>query len=174
MQRCFDYHFHSFYFIFFCFSKAVKSLMRVECKCHGLSGSCTVKTCWMKMAPFREIGNRLKERFDGATKVIARNDGHSFMPEILSIKQPTRHDLVYTEDSDDFCRFNAKTGSLGTVGRECNATSISIDGCDLLCCNRGYDHKIVREKVNCRCMFKWCCEVKCSSCIERREVSTCK
>ncbi|XP_055296358.1 protein Wnt-1-like isoform X2 [Sitodiplosis mosellana] len=153
---------------------AVKNLMRVECKCHGLSGSCTIKTCWMKMAPFRDIGSRLKERFDGAAKVIARNDGHSFMPEIPSIKQPTRHDLVYTEDSSDFCRFNAKTGSLGTIGRECNSTSAAIDGCDLLCCNRGYDHKIIREKVNCRCMFKWCCEVTCSTCIERREVNTCK
>lgn len=154
--------------------QAVKSLMRLECKCHGLSGSCTIKTCWMKMAPFREIGMRLKDRFDGAAKVIARNDGHSFMPEGLTIKPPTRHDLVYTDDSNDFCRANHKTGSLGTVGRECNATSQGVDGCDLLCCNRGYEHRVVREKVNCRCMFKWCCEVTCSTCIEKRDVNTCR
>ncbi|XP_031623303.1 protein Wnt-1-like [Contarinia nasturtii] len=153
---------------------AVKSLMRIECKCHGLSGSCTMKTCWMKMAPFRVIGEKLKEKFDGAAKVIAGNDGHSFMTEIQSIKQPTRHDLIYTDDSPDFCKFNPKTGSLGTFGRECNKTSVGLDGCDLLCCNRGYDYKIIREKINCRCMFKWCCEVTCSTCIERREVNTCK
>lgn len=126
------------------------------------------------MPPFREIGNRLKERFDGAAKVIARNDGHSFMPEGLTIKTPTRRDLVYTDESMDFCKLNIKTGSIGTMGRECNATSMGIDGCDLLCCNRGYDRKIIREKVNCNCTFKWCCEVTCSTCIERREVFTCR
>lgn len=126
------------------------------------------------MVSFREIGNRLKKRFDGAAKVISTNDGHSFMPEIVSIKQPTRHDLVYTEDSIDFCQFNAKTGSLGTNGRECNATSATIDGCDLMCCNRGYEHKTISEQINCRCMFKWCCEVVCSTCYEQREINTCK
>lgn len=148
--------------------------MRLECKCHGLSGSCVIRTCWMRMAPFRDISNRLKEHFDGAAKVIARNDGHSFMAEGLTIKPPTRHDLIYTDDSLDFCQFNAKTGSLGTRGRECNATSAGIDGCDLLCCNRGYDHKIIREKVSCRCTFKWCCDVTCSTCIEKRELFTCR
>lgn len=148
--------------------------MKLECKCHGLSGSCTVRTCWMKMAPFREVGNRLKERFDGAAKVIARNDGNSFMPEGVTIKPPTRHDLVYTEDSPDFCKLNHKTGSMGTHGRECNATSPGVDGCDLLCCYRGSVQKTVKEKVNCKCVFKWCCEVSCSVCIEKREINTCR
>lgn len=154
--------------------QAVRNNMRLECKCHGLSGSCTIKTCWMKMSQFREIGTRLKERFDGAAKVITHNDGNSFIPEGRTIKPPTRQDIVYTEESPDFCKFNHKTGSLGTIGRECNATSQGIDGCDLLCCNRGYDHRIIKEKVNCRCMFKWCCEVTCSTCIEKRELNTCR
>ena len=148
--------------------------MRLECKCHGLSGSCTVKTCWLKMAPFREVGNRLKERFDGASKVIAKNDGKFFMLDNPTLKVPTKKDLVYTEDSPDFCKPNHKTGSLGTQGRECNATSQGVDGCDLLCCNRGYDHKILKEKTNCNCIFKFCCEVTCSTCIVKRGVNTCR
>lgn len=126
------------------------------------------------MSPFRDVGNRLKERFDGAAKVITHNDGNSFIPEGRTIKPPTRQDLVYTEDSPDFCYFNAKTGSLGTHGRECNSTSQGVEGCELLCCNRGYDHKVVKEKINCKCVFKWCCEVTCSTCIEKREVNTCR
>ncbi|XP_017324609.1 protein Wnt-6 isoform X3 [Ictalurus punctatus] len=47
---------------------AVKNYMRTECKCHGLSGSCTLRTCWKKLPRFREVGNRLLERFNGASK----------------------------------------------------------------------------------------------------------
>lgn len=154
--------------------QAVKDGMRLECKCHGLCGSCTMKTCWMKMPTFREVGDRLKERFDGSAKVIARNDGVSFMPEGPTIKPPSKHDLVYTDESPDFCRVNHKTGSMGTEGRECNSTSQGVDGCDLLCCQRGYDSQIVKEKVNCHCVFHWCCEVICQTCIEKRDVNTCR
>lgn len=47
--------------------------MRQECKCHGMSGSCTVKTCWMRLANFRVIGDNLKDRFDGASRVMMSN-----------------------------------------------------------------------------------------------------
>lgn len=126
------------------------------------------------MPTFREIGNRLKERFDGAVKVIASNDGVSYMPEELTIKPPAKEDLVYTENAIDFCKANHKTGSLGTVGRECNATSQGVDGCDLLCCNRGYDRHIKMETVNCKCQFVWCCKVKCSTCTVKREIFICR
>ena len=48
----------------------VKNYMRTECKCHGLSGSCTLRTCWRKMPLFRDVGDRLKDKFDAAAKVI--------------------------------------------------------------------------------------------------------
>lgn len=148
--------------------------MRTECKCHGLSGSCTVRTCWRKMPSFREIGNRLKESFDGAAKVIPSNDGHNFITEGTTIKPPSRFDLIYSEESQDFCISNYETGSLGTQGRQCNSTSQGVEGCELLCCGRGYDTKIIKEKVNCQCRFKWCCEVTCKSCLEKKTINTCR
>ncbi|KAL0273550.1 UNVERIFIED_CONTAM: hypothetical protein PYX00_006186 [Menopon gallinae] len=153
---------------------AVKNYMRTDCKCHGLSGSCTHRTCWRKMPPFREVGNRLKERYDGAAKVIPSNDGKSFIPDGETIKPPGRGDLVYSQASPDFCRYNRKSGSLGTHGRQCNATSIGVDGCELLCCGRGYDTEIVKEKVNCECRFRWCCEVTCKTCSQKRTVLSCR
>lgn len=51
----------------------VQAEMRQECKCHGMSGSCTVKTCWMRLANFRVIGDNLKDRFDGASRVMMSN-----------------------------------------------------------------------------------------------------
>lgn len=148
--------------------------MRFECKCHGVSATCTMKTCFLKMSSFREVGDRLKEHFDGASKVIARNDGNSFMPEGATIKPPTPEDLIYTDESPDFCEANHKTGSLGTHGRHCNTTSQGDDGCDLLCCSRGYNHRTFIAKVNCKCMFKWCCNVTCETCNEKREENTCR
>lgn len=49
--------------------------MKQECKCHGMSGSCTVKTCWMRLPNFRSIGDNLKDRFDGASHVMVGNGG---------------------------------------------------------------------------------------------------
>ncbi len=51
----------------------VQAEMREECKCHGMSGSCSVKTCWMRLPNFRVIGDSLKDRFDQATRVLTNN-----------------------------------------------------------------------------------------------------
>ncbi|XP_396945.4 protein Wnt-6 isoform X2 [Apis mellifera] len=153
---------------------AIREFMSTECKCHGLSGSCTVRTCWRKMPPFRDVGNRLKESFDGAAKVIPSNDGHSFITEGPTIKPPDRFDLIYSEDSPDFCKPNRKTGSLGTQGRRCNSTSQGVDGCELLCCGRGYDTRVVKEKISCECRFRWCCEVTCNTCLVKKTINTCR
>ncbi|XP_034668326.1 proto-oncogene Wnt-3 isoform X1 [Drosophila subobscura] len=152
---------------------AIRDAMRLECKCHGLSGSCTVKTCWLKMPPFREVAARLRERYDSARKVALRNDGNSLMPEMPHTRQANKYQLVFADDSPDFCAPNPKTGALGTQDRECNATSYGYDSCDHLCCSRGHKHRVVAEYTNCKCVFKWCCEVTCEKCLEHREVNTC-
>ena len=40
--------------------------MRHQCKCHGVSGACNVRTCWQTLPDFREVGSFLKERYDTA------------------------------------------------------------------------------------------------------------
>ncbi|EDW87767.2 protein Wnt-6 isoform X1 [Drosophila yakuba] len=152
---------------------AIRDAMRLECKCHGLSGSCTVKTCWLKMPPFREVAERLRDRYDSARKVTLRNDGNSFMPDNPHTRPANKYQLVFADESPDFCTPNSKTGALGTQGRECNVTSSGPDRCDRMCCNRGHTRRIVEEQTNCKCVFKWCCEVTCEKCLEHRAVNTC-
>ncbi|KAH9524028.1 Protein Wnt-9a [Bulinus truncatus] len=50
--------------------KTVKDLVNTTCKCHGVSGSCTVKTCWLKLSPFKTVGNVLKDKYEKSAKVI--------------------------------------------------------------------------------------------------------
>nr|CAI5870440.1 unnamed protein product [Callosobruchus analis] len=36
--------------------RAVIKKSKVTCKCHGVSGSCSLITCWQQLATFREVG----------------------------------------------------------------------------------------------------------------------
>lgn len=88
-------------------------------------------------------------------------------------KPPTPKDLVYFEQSPGFCEKNLRLGILGTHGRQCNDTSIGVDGCDLMCCGRGYRTQEVIVFERCACTFHWCCEVKCKTCRTKKTIHTC-
>ena len=46
--------------------------------------------------------------------------------------------LLYITKSPNFCDKDLKRGILGTSGRKCSIDSNGQDGCDEMCCNRGY------------------------------------
>ena len=152
--------------------------MKTQCKCHGVSGSCEVRTCWEEMPDFREIGAILKEHFNGASEVTIRfnerKSRHQLTPKRNGYKRPSERDLVYGQDSPDFCEQNRRQGSLGTRGRKCNRMSRTIDGCELMCCGRGFEtvSRFVEER--CNCQFQWCCEVQCDTCTHLREEHFCR
>nr|ALS19774.1 wnt1 [Novocrania anomala] len=159
----------------------VSTEMTRECKCHGMSGSCTVKTCWMRLPTFRKVGNYLKDRFDGSTRIYQGNSGRgrtrgkkfNILPVNPNHKSPEIKDLVYFEDSPSFCNPEPAIGFHGTMGRECNATSIGVDGCDLMCCGRGHTSKSYMAKERCSCTFHWCCKVHCEICTRTKMRHTC-
>ncbi|KAG5854960.1 hypothetical protein ANANG_G00043610 [Anguilla anguilla] len=51
--------------------RAVKSGLKTTCKCHGVSGSCAVRTCWKQLSPFHDTGRLLKFRYDSAVRVLS-------------------------------------------------------------------------------------------------------
>ncbi|KAJ8686544.1 hypothetical protein QAD02_022338 [Eretmocerus hayati] len=56
--------------------QAVANNMQVRCKCHGMSGSCELKTCWRVVPDFRQVGRTLKSRFRNAVAVAQSNFGN--------------------------------------------------------------------------------------------------
>ncbi|CAC5406916.1 protein Wnt-7b-like isoform X1 [Mytilus californianus] len=161
--------------------KAVKENMETGCKCHGVSGSCTTKTCWTTLPTFRKIGNYIMKKYGRAKLVTTLKAKRNKVPSHLIIKRlknkhtkPRRSDVVYLEKSPNYCDHDPLKGSLGTVGRTCNRTSTETDGCDLMCCGRGYNTHQYTKTWTCNCKFHWCCYVNCNKCSERTEEYTCK
>ncbi|XP_053985643.1 protein Wnt-7b-like [Hylaeus anthracinus] len=216
--------------------KIVKALLQTECKCHGVSGSCTVRTCWRTLPSFRQIGDALMKKYYRARPVVAITPPppptmqsldtlHSTSAEMIPIlgndaktqgkpndvgksrydrqppkkvikprrphlvlkrtkssgglaigqkRIPKRSELVFLQPSPNYCEPDLAQGSLGTQGRYCNRTSKGTDGCDLMCCGRGYNTHQFTRTWQCRCKFHWCCRVHCETCTERTEEYTCK
>ena len=88
-------------------------------------------------------------------------------------KPYSENDLVYLKESPDFCTRNTTLGSLGTQGRECKENSKGVDGCDLMCCGRGYRTTIETVIDRCNCKFLWCCNVICEECQRTVERNIC-
>lgn len=85
--------------------------MRQQCKCHGVSGSCTVRTCWRALPPrLVDVGVRLGRQYSRAVEV-RDSLRHRLLPA------HSRDDLLYFAKSPDYCHRDYRVGSVGTYGR---------------------------------------------------------
>uniref|UniRef100_A0A674IB12 Protein Wnt n=1 Tax=Terrapene triunguis TaxID=2587831 RepID=A0A674IB12_9SAUR len=116
------------------------------------------------------------QKFEGATEVHPKRVGSRklLVPKSSRFKPYTAHDLVYLVASPDFCDRDPHSGVFGTSGRQCNRTSHGMDGCELLCCGRGFHTAQAEVVERCSCKFHWCCSVKCKQCRHLVEVHTCR
>ncbi|XP_023707581.2 protein Wnt-1-like, partial [Cryptotermes secundus] len=157
--------------------RSIRSRMQRVCKCHGMSGSCSVRVCWRKLPPFRQVGDALSARYEGASHVKMVDKKRRRIKKLRAVsrdyKQPNKTDLVFLEESPDYCERNETMGVLGTRGRLCNRTSMGPDGCRLLCCGRGYQTRVRDVEEKCHCRFVWCCDVKCDTCRYKKEEHIC-
>ncbi|XP_052285107.1 protein Wnt-9a-like isoform X2 [Dreissena polymorpha] len=77
--------------------KVVKAEVKTRCKCHGISGSCTVRTCWRQLATFLDIGNILKAKYENSYKVLTfTNDATG--------KSPISNDVTLENNSGNIVR----------------------------------------------------------------------
>lgn len=67
--------------------QAVSNHMELRCKCHGMSGSCQLKTCWKSAPNFHIVGKLLKHQFRRAILVDQSNLGNG---EPIVVKKRSR------------------------------------------------------------------------------------
>ncbi|KAL1501652.1 hypothetical protein ABEB36_006946 [Hypothenemus hampei] len=154
--------------------RAVRSRMQRTCKCHGVSGSCSMQICWRRLPPLKKVAEGLYKRYEGASHVKFVERRRKKLKVVSpDFKKPNRTDLVYLEPSPAYCEKNDTLNILGTRGRLCNFGSEGIDGCSLLCCGRGYQTRVKDVEEKCNCQFVWCCKVVCNTCRSRKEEHVC-
>ena len=51
----------------------LRSHMKLKCRCHGVSGSCAVKTCWRTMPSFKEVGRSLKQKYERSVQIAPKS-----------------------------------------------------------------------------------------------------
>lgn len=111
--------------------------MKQVCKCHGVSGSCSVKVCWKVMPEFRVIGDELFKRYNYASQIRDveiknRVEKLKMIVTRRSLDLVTRtqsenlkDQLIYVDKSPNFCRKEPKYMTLGTSGRMCQVMNKS-------------------------------------------------
>ncbi len=165
-----------------CPAQVIKAGVETTCKCHGVSGSCTVQTCWRQLAPFHEIGKQLKQRYETSIKLASPSNEATGEGEISQTRPqgqqpspgprteviPRTSDLLHIEDSPSFCR--PSKYSAGTMARKCYKDK----NCEAICCGRGHNTQSRVVTRPCQCQVRWCCYVECKQCTQREEVYTCK
>uniref|UniRef100_A0A8C4QFZ7 Protein Wnt n=1 Tax=Eptatretus burgeri TaxID=7764 RepID=A0A8C4QFZ7_EPTBU len=150
--------------------------VETKCKCHGISGSCSVRTCWKGASELATIAATLKMRYMSASKVVRRRVGSrkQFVPKDMDLRPIRKEELIYMAGSPDYCSHSAEMGSDGTQGRQCNRTSLGSDSCNLMCCGRGYNPYTEELLERCHCKYHWCCYVTCKKCRRTVERYVCK
>lgn len=160
--------------------QVIKAGVETTCKCHGVSGSCTVRTCWRQLAPFHEVGKHLKHKYETSLKVGSTTNEATGEAGAISPPRgrasgsgggdplPRTPELVHLDDSPSFCL--AGRFSPGTAGRRCHREK----NCESICCGRGHNTQSRVVTRPCQCQVRWCCYVECRQCTQREEVYTCK
>ena len=146
----------------------VSSTTTQSCRCHGISGTCSIKTCFNKGPEMDEIGKKVRNDYTVSLAVELQND-KLVRKDGISTNIPN-HLPVYVQSSPSFCKKDLALGTTGTARRPCSNNPNAPDSCGVLCCQRGA-YFIVEEFHDECCEFVWCCYARCSPCNFRNVTS---
>ena len=140
---------------------------QVQCKCHGISGSCDVRTCWSALPNFRFVSTALKHLYESAVRVhvpLSRDkegsqDSTTFAIAIRRATAARRRaapssGLVYLHQTRDPCLPDNAHGVPRMRGRVCGNRASGDAACARMCCGRGH---VMRQRtfVDARCRMSY-------------------
>nr|ACJ64864.1 Wnt5 [Schmidtea mediterranea] len=152
---------------------AVYKMSSVACKCHGVSGSCSLRSCWKQLPPFIQIGHHMTQKYDMAKQVRFNRKGTHLRKISGHRKKLQPDELIYYKNSPDYCELSRVHSGFITSGRECKLDRKKSERCEGLCCNRRYRTFTREVHEKCHCKFIWCCKIKCQVCIRLEQVHVC-
>ena len=150
--------------------------METQCKCHGLSGACSTKTCWRRLPSLHSVSSNVKAKYDHAVKVslqVSKEASASLRQVGVDNRPPAPSNaLVFMKKSTNFCVSQKNY----TLNRECkpreqlendssNNSTDTLSACEDLCCNGDYIEETQVVYRSCECQFVWCCDVICKTCL---------
>ena len=155
--------------------------MALSCRCHGISGSCAVRTCWRELPTYYQVGDILKQKYDDAIKVSVDRNRASRLVYYDPVRSthyiPSENSLVYLQETANYCLSEQNF----TLNREClpqamldaqrrgevKVSSVEqyFPPCESFCCNGEYVEKTIVRTETCNCRFVWCCDVICQTCV---------
>ncbi|XP_049855392.1 protein Wnt-8b-like [Schistocerca gregaria] len=163
--------------------EVVRGSMETRCKCHGTSGSCSVQTCWRLLRPFHYVAARLERLYHDAIRINYDEQlGSIALGNSATMDHPdvSPEQLIYIEQSPNYCLPNRTSGWHGVRGRSCPKEVLDSgevkDHCRDLCAACGFavsqDARI--QTVPCHCDFQWCCRISCQTCTSNVKYHHCK
>ena len=139
-----------------------------------------MKKCYMVLSPFVTIKAALKQKFEKAVQVEAKdNKLYERVGDQLRPISSEDSRLVYLDPYPKICARNDRVGTPGMLGRTCRLNSTTNDrDCKLfiaMCnyCNLKHTTAVKYEQYECNCVFHWCCQVKCKTCTRPTLETTC-
>ncbi|VDK52917.1 unnamed protein product [Anisakis simplex] len=121
---------------------AIVQNMHKQCRCHGVSGSCEFRTCWLQMPKFAEVGEMLKQRYNHFSVQVARRAKKRLRrKERSERKKPLRgNEIAYINKSPNYCEPNEAEGAAIK-----STSAVSKHGVNL---NRSYSVYLERKEEN--------------------------
>lgn len=132
-----------------------------SCACHGISGTCSVQTCYLKVPAVSSVGEDLVTKYDGAIRVEQNSENELVRADNIGANPLTMDDLTFVEESPDLCVADTSNNILGTVDRVCDPSPGSPKSCAVLCCSRGFYTKTTTYQLE-ECQFVFCCNIECT------------
>ena len=160
-----------------------------KCSCHGMSGSCSIKTCWEELPQIRHVSAVLKSIYNNERSHVKTLLHEGLRKKLLTIDSrmvPSKNALVYVDDSPDYCEYMHERNCSKSIPMHYEQENVPeyekehraklVKSCDNLCTECGYkiwERQIKIQNTECECVFHWCCHVNCTVCMVDQTLHSC-